>query len=422
MINDTEKLEKTVIHLDRVRRDGGTQMREAISEVSVVTYSEHMQDGAQFPPITVFYDGSDYWLADGFHRCDAYERAGITEVPAEVRSGMRIDAIRFAMGTNDKNGRPRSGGDMRRIYFSGIENEMFEADDAQAVKNTAKCSTRWANRLTQEARDKAKVVRNEQIIELSREGKTQREIAEEVGVTQPTVAGVISDKKGNSSEIYQEPTETHTENHEEPVDDMGIAEDPGMQGEESERTPEAVKEAIAHNHRAQGTGDNEWYTPQEYVESARLVMGSIDLDPATSDIAQQRVKAGKIFTIEDDGLAHPWQGNVWLNPPYSQPHIRQFMEKVSGEALSGSVSQAIVLTHNYTDTAWFHIGVSGASAICFTRGRIGFVNPEGKKAAPTQGQAFFYYGDNTAAFREEFSKYGFVVEVMARQIARELAA
>jgi len=191
---------------------------------------------------------------------------------------------------------------------------------------------------------------------------------------------------------------------------------------ESERTPEAVKEAIAHNHRAQGTGDNEWYTPQEYVESARLVMGSIDLDPATSDIAQQRVKAGKIFTIEDDGLAHPWQGNVWLNPPYSQPHIRQFMEKVSGEALSGSVSQAIVLTHNYTDTAWFHIGVSGASAICFTRGRIGFVNPEGKKAAPTQGQAFFYYGDNTAAFREEFSKYGFVVEVMARQIARELAA
>jgi len=191
---------------------------------------------------------------------------------------------------------------------------------------------------------------------------------------------------------------------------------------ESERTPEAVKEAIAHNHRAQGTGDNEWYTPQEYIESARRVMGAIDLDPASSEVAQERVKAGAFFTIEDDGLLQPWQGRVWLNPPYAQPAIQHFMEKVTGEHLKGAIRQAIVLTHNYTDTRWFHIGVSGASAICFTRGRIGFLNPEGKKAAPTQGQAFFYYGESTAAFREEFSKYGFVVEVMARQIAKELAA
>jgi len=54
---------------------------------------------------------------------------------------------------------------------------------------------------------------------------------------------------------------------------------------------------------------------------------------------------------------------------------------------------------------------STCKAICFTRGRIGFVNPEGKKAAPTQGQAFFYFGQDTAGFAERFRAIGFVVEV-----------
>lgn len=182
--------------------------------------------------------------------------------------------------------------------------------------------------------------------------------------------------------------------------------------------PEKAQEILAHNHRAQGTGKNEWYTPQKYVESARRVMGGIDLDPATSAIAQERVKAGAIFTIDDNGLEQEWHGRVWLNPPYAQPAIQQFMEKIAGEVGCGRVDQAIVLTHNYTDTRWFHIGASSATAICFTRGRIGFLSPEGKKAAPTQGQAFFYYGDNPAAFSAEFSQYGFVVEVVAEQAVR----
>lgn len=70
-----------------------------------------------------------------------------------------------------------------------------------------------------------------------------------------------------------------------------------------------------------GTGENEWYTPAEHLERARQVLGSIDLDPASSDFAQQRVKAAQHFTIEDDGLKREWAGRVWLNPPYAQPAI-----------------------------------------------------------------------------------------------------
>jgi phage N-6-adenine-methyltransferase len=169
--------------------------------------------------------------------------------------------------------------------------------------------------------------------------------------------------------------------------------------------------AIVHNHRAQGTGENEWYTPEQHIVSASQVLGGIALDPATSELANKVVKAENIFTQEDNGLAKPWHGTVWLNPPYSQPAISQFAEKLASEWESGRLTGAIALTHNYTDTQWFHRLAKACTAICFTKGRIGFVNPEGKKAAPTQGQSFFYFGDKPEDFAEEFSKHGFVVEV-----------
>lgn len=169
--------------------------------------------------------------------------------------------------------------------------------------------------------------------------------------------------------------------------------------------------AIAANHRALGTGENEWYTPAVHLQAARAVLGGIDLDPASSPLANETVGADQIFTMADDGLNQPWAGKVWLNPPYSQPAIANFAEKLASEWQDGNLESAIALTHNYTDTAWFHRLATTCSAICFTRGRIGFVNPEGKKAAPTQGQAFFYFGQDVDTFADQFGPIGFVVEV-----------
>lgn len=166
--------------------------------------------------------------------------------------------------------------------------------------------------------------------------------------------------------------------------------------------------ASAVNHRAEGTGDNEWFTPPEYIDAAREVMGEIDLDPATHLIAQQTVDAISFFTAADDGLHQPWHGRVWLNPPYVQPLIANFVEKLVGEVSSGRVAQAILLTHNYTDTSWFHQAEGSAELLCFTRGRIKFVDADGDDCAPTQGQAFFYYGTDVERFREVFGRFGFV--------------
>lgn len=177
-------------------------------------------------------------------------------------------------------------------------------------------------------------------------------------------------------------------------------------------SPEEITEAareMVRNHRAQGTGKNEWYTPEQYIEAARELLGEIDVDPASSKLAQKTVKAGRFFTIEDNGLEKEWNGKVWLNPPYSQPAINDFMRKTVAEFEAGRMSEGVVLTHNYTDTKWFHIAANAASAICFTRGRIGFLSPEGKKAAPTQGQAFFYFGSRREDFADSFCGFGFVM-------------
>lgn len=161
--------------------------------------------------------------------------------------------------------------------------------------------------------------------------------------------------------------------------------------------------------RAQGTGENEWYTPAEYVEAAREVLGAFDLDPASSEYAQRTVRAAKFFTVNDDGLKQEWGGRVWLNPPYAQPAIANFIDKLLLELREGRTTSAILLTHNYTDTGWFHAAAGAANAICFTRGRIRFVSPDGGIAAPTQGQAFFYFGPDVDVFAGTFKRVGFVL-------------
>jgi len=164
---------------------------------------------------------------------------------------------------------------------------------------------------------------------------------------------------------------------------------------------------------ATGTGENEWYTPADHIALARQVMGGIDLDPASSHVANRVVQAATFFSAETNGLDKEWAGRVWLNPPYAQPFIAQFAEKMVQEWRARRVKSAIVLTHNYTDTAWFQGLAQAARAICFTRGRVRFVSPSGELAAPTQGQAFFYFGSDVDIFTDVFGDVGMVVEVRA---------
>lgn len=166
-------------------------------------------------------------------------------------------------------------------------------------------------------------------------------------------------------------------------------------------------------HRTIGTGENEWYTPHEYVEAVRNVLGKIDLDPASCAAANETVKAVRFFDQSFDGLKQEWSGKVFLNPPYAQPDISNFIEKLITEWRAGRTISAICLTHNFTDTRWHHRLFDEASALCFTSGRIKFVSPKGEFAAPTNGQTFAYFGPDVAGFRRVFSEIGAVVSTVA---------
>ena len=74
--------------------------------------------------------------------------------------------------------------------------------------------------------------------------------------------------------------------------------------------------------------DQEWYTPPVIIEAARESMGSIDLDVASSSVANRTVGACRFFTRQDDGLSQEWAGNVWCNPPYNARQIRLWYTRV----------------------------------------------------------------------------------------------
>lgn len=162
---------------------------------------------------------------------------------------------------------------------------------------------------------------------------------------------------------------------------------------------EAKKPHVAFN-----SGNNEWYTPADYIEAAREVMGSIDLDPASSDVAQETVRAARYYTAETNGLDKTWSGNVWMNPPYASDLIGLFIDKLIQEM--PNIKQAIVLVNNATETEWFYKLVRYSNAVCFPRSRVKFYMPDGKTGAPLQGQAVIYYGDNPERFADVFSSKG----------------
>ena len=163
-------------------------------------------------------------------------------------------------------------------------------------------------------------------------------------------------------------------------------------------------------HVSNNNGNQENYTPGHIIDKVRDVLGQIDLDPASCEEAQGVVGAETYYAEEQDGLAQHWVGRVFLNPPYQMPLIREFTDKLLSSL--DDIDAAILLTNNNTDTKWFRACAEAADVICLTTGRIHFYTPKIESTQPTNGQTFFYYGDDIAGFKYTFADIGVMAKVV----------
>jgi len=154
----------------------------------------------------------------------------------------------------------------------------------------------------------------------------------------------------------------------------------------------------------------EWYTPAEIIRA----LGNFDLDPCTSDIAYSFNKsANKYYTKEDDGLSKDWFGRVWLNPPYSQPTITQFMEKMALH------NNGIALLYNRSDNQMFHSFIFPvADSIFFIKGRIRFYRPDGTRGEqPGAGSILIAFGENNTKCIENSVLVGHIFKSVNKKVA-----
>lgn len=128
------------LKLKDIRTDGGTQARKSLDQNIVTTYAEHLREGAIFPSITVFHDGSEYWLADGFHRYFARKANGEVEVECEVKQGTKREAQLFSFGVNNDRGLSMSSEDIREIIIRMLKDDEWSKWSDEKIANVIKVS------------------------------------------------------------------------------------------------------------------------------------------------------------------------------------------------------------------------------------------------------------------------------------------
>lgn len=119
------------LNIDQIQTEG-LQARVATCEETVADYAEKIAAGVEFPPVVVFNDGRGFYLADGFHRVLASQRAGKVDVAADIRKGTPADARWFSSGCNVTHGLRRTNADKRRAVEIALSLKPGNSDRAIA--------------------------------------------------------------------------------------------------------------------------------------------------------------------------------------------------------------------------------------------------------------------------------------------------
>ncbi len=189
---------------------------------------------------------------------------------------------------------------------------------------------------------------------------SRRALAATVGVSAPTIAAIEADKAGHLSAVER----------------VAVTLGAGLFLHPKGQQPTFWQTTAASSaHQA-------WTTPPELLERLYPVVGgAFDLDPCspTPDRKAAPVRASLYFT--DHGLEVPWQGSVFVNPPYGRG-LKFWIKKCHDEAASGRASPVVALIPARPDTSAWHTWIAGCADVFMLRGRLRFGAEGGGDAAP----------------------------------------
>jgi hypothetical protein len=445
--------------------DGGTQTRAVLDQTIVNDYAEAMTSGDQFPPIVAYYDGRDYWLADGFHRVNAALKAGRDTIEADIRQGTRRDAILYSVGANAVHGLRRTNADKRRGVITLLEDaEWKQWSDREIARRVgvsqpfvgsirAELSPPTDNGYQSDSYRKGADGRVTNTANIGKPAYVKPALPDDMppdlrewvdlGIIGVTDAIALRDELSDAESIVVRIVVTYRVTSIETVrvlkslkansDTLQEIANSGFiqPGDEAEAVSVtagalALKAALgkkAESHKLLALDErqtlallssesNEWYTPSVYIEAARTVMGGFTLDPASCAKANAVIRAEKFYTLEDDGLRQAWCGTVWLNPPYGRSDSGDSNQALWSARLiraweQREIEAGILLVNAVTAEQWFQ--PLWAYPICFTNHRIKFYNASGEQSQPTHGNAFIYFGNEPGTFAKHFKQFGAVV-------------
>jgi hypothetical protein len=137
----------TDLKLSAIRTDGGTQPRVELNQEVIDEYAKVMRAGAIFPPVTVFYDGTFYWLADGFHRFEAAKRTGASSITADLKQGTQREAVLHSVGVNATHGLRRTSADKRRAVEILLQDPEWKNWSDSAIAKTCQVDNKTVARI-----------------------------------------------------------------------------------------------------------------------------------------------------------------------------------------------------------------------------------------------------------------------------------
>lgn len=158
------------------------------------------------------------------------------------------------------------------------------------------------------------------------------------------------------------------------------------------------------------------YTPAFVIAAARAALGRIDLDPASSQIAQATVRATTWCGLDHtdparrDGLAVPWSGAVWCNPPFSGGNLLRFTERLLTAYHAGDVTSACLITRCDSSAAYSQLLRQHSTASCWPKTRLNFKQPYKRdgvgSGSPNFTTIIWYLGSSPGRFIAAFSAIG----------------